>query len=81
MCPLQVPCPHSSGEAGAHLDDADGFSGEVVAGVGEEGQYQSQSPIAVGGRKLRGQGFWDRGGWLQHPMGLFYWIGDLNQLS
>lgn len=23
----------------AHLDDADGFSGEVVAGVGEEGQH------------------------------------------
>lgn len=51
MCPLQAPCPHSCGEAGAHLDDADGFSGEVVAGVGEEGQYQSQSTVAVGGRK------------------------------
>lgn len=77
-CPLQFPCPHSCGEAGAHLDDADGFSGEVVAGVGEEGQYQSQPPIAVGGRKKRVQGLWDRDGWPQHPTGLFCWIGDLN---
>lgn len=32
----------------AHLDDADGFSGEVVAGVGEEGQHQRQSTVAAG---------------------------------
>lgn len=75
--PPHVPSPgslsHSRGEAGAHLDDADGFSGEVVAGVGEEGQHQSQSPIAGGGSKQRAQGLWD---W-----GLFFWIGDLNQHS
>jgi len=48
------PLPAAWGEVGANLDDADGFSGEVVAGVAEEGQHQRQSPVPAGSSERRG---------------------------
>ena len=43
-----IPSPCSCGKVGANLDDADGFSGKVVAGVAEEGQHQRQATVPKG---------------------------------
>lgn len=43
-----IPSPYSWGEVGANLDDADGLSGEVVAGIAEKGQHQRQATVPTG---------------------------------